>query len=43
MLGKILIGLATTIVAVETVNLAVKYKSWQYWERALSEIPWSTK
>jgi len=40
MLGKIIIGVASTIIAAETIQLAVKYKSWRYWERALEEIPW---
>ncbi len=40
MLGKILIGVAATIVVVETVNISNKYKAWRYWERALNEIPW---
>jgi len=40
MIGKIIVGVAATIIAAETVDLAVRYKTWRYWNRALSEIPW---
>ena len=43
MLGKIVFGIAATIIAVEAVELAVKYKTCRYWERAIKDIPWPIK
>tara|TARA_R100001082_G_scaffold87967_1_gene54382 strand:+ start:81 stop:212 length:132 start_codon:yes stop_codon:yes gene_type:complete len=43
MLGKIIVGIAATIIAAEVVEVSIKYKAWRYWDKALQEIPWPVK